>query len=92
MRDPAQSYSEKKAGCPPAPLSAHALPDILRQVLEMNINATDDKFTGLPKSQMKFPQLHWGVREQNRGAFRLLTQDSPPRPFKVQTGSPYPAQ
>lgn len=92
MRDPAQSYSEKKAGCPPAPLSAHALPDILRQVLEMNINATDDKFTGLPKSQMKSPQLHWGVREQNRGAFRLLTQDSPPRPFKVQTGSPYPAQ
>lgn len=50
------------------------------------------QMTRLLKSQMKFPQLHWGVREQNRGTFMLLTQDSPPRPFKGQTGSPYPAQ
>lgn len=92
MRDPAQSCSEKKAGRSPAPLSAHALPDILRQVVEMNINATDDKLTELPKSQRKFPQLHWSVREQNRGAFRLLTWDSPPRPFTGRTRSPYPAQ
>lgn len=86
MGDPAQSCSEKKAGCSPAALSAHALPDILRQVVEMNINATDDKLTGLSKFQMKFPQLHWGVREQNRGAFRLLTQNSPQGLLKDKLG------
>ena len=92
MQDPAQSCSEKEAGCSPAPLSAHSLPDILRQVVEMKVNATDDELTELPESQTKFPQLHWGARGQDRGAFGFLIWDSPPRPFKGQTGSPYPAQ
>lgn len=62
MRDPAQSCWEKEAGCSPAPLSAHALPGILRQVVEMKVNATDDELTEPPESQTKFPKLNRGVR------------------------------
>lgn len=92
MRDPAQSCSEEEAGCSPAPLSARSLPDIVRQVVEMKVNATDDELAELPKSQMKFPQLNRGVRGQDRGSFGFLIGDSLPGPFKGQTVSPYPAQ
>lgn len=89
MQDPAQSCLEKEAGCSPAPLSAPALPDILRQAVEMKVNATDDEHA---ESQAKYPQLHRGARGQDRGAFGFQIWDSPPGPFKGQTGSPYPAQ
>jgi len=79
---PSSELFGKGAGCSPAPLSAHTCPDILRQVAEMKVNATDDELDELPESQMKFPQLHRGGRGQDRGPFGFLIWDSPPGPFK----------